>query len=94
MTVRIAIDLNVRVRGNQTYAGFGDVRIPGSPDDAPLLLEDIKPGTAVLAVEEESGIVADAVITDVDQEKALVYLAVDWKSFRDDPEATEDPACE
>lgn len=94
MTVRIAIDLNVRIRGNQTYAGFEDVRIPGASADDPLETGDIKPGTPVLAFEEETGIIADAVVAAVDEEARLVYLEVDWGSFRDDPGATEDGACE
>lgn len=94
MTVRIAVDLNVRVRGNQTYAGFEDVRIPRAAADDPVDLAVIKPGTPVTAFEEETGITADAKVTAVDEEARLVYLEVDWSSFRDDPEATEDPSCE
>jgi hypothetical protein len=77
------IDLNVRVRGNQTYAGFEDVRGP-----VPAA------GEQVLAIEVESGVVMDAAATDIDQEKRLVYLAPDWQSWRDEPEAAEDPSCE
>jgi hypothetical protein len=94
VTVRIAIDLNVRVRENQTYSGFENVRVPGASADDPVDTRDIKPGTAVIAFEEESGIIADATVTAVDEEARLVYLAVDWGSFRDDPEATDDPGCE
>lgn len=94
MTVRMAIDLNVRVRGDQTYSGFEDVRIPGASADDPVDLAGIRPGTAVLAFEPGTGIVADATVTAVDEEARLVYLAVDWGSFRDDPEAEEDPSCE
>jgi hypothetical protein len=82
MTVRIAVDLNVRVRGDQTYAGLEDA-------DGPVAV-----GDPVLAVEPFDRIAADAKVTGIDEEKQLVYLKVDWHSFRDDPEATEDPACE
>jgi hypothetical protein len=82
MTVRIAVDLNVRVRGNQTYTSLDDA-------DGP-----VAPGDKVLAVEPETGIMADATVADVFEEHRLVYLDVDWHSFRDDPEATEDPSCE
>jgi len=82
VTVRIAVDLNVRVRGNQTYSSL---------DDANGM---VAVGDKVLAVEVESGIMADATVTDVSEEHRFVFLDVDWSSFRDDPEATEDPACE
>lgn len=94
MTVRIAIDLNVRVRGDQTYAGFENVRVPGASADDPLDLDAIRPGTPAVAFEEETGVIANAMVTAIDEEARLVYLAVDWASFRDDPEATDDPACE
>ena len=35
-----------------------------------------------------------SIVTDIDHEHDLVYLAVDWGGFREDPEATDDPACE
>jgi hypothetical protein len=82
VTVRIAVDLNVRVRGNQTYSALDDANGP------------VAIGDKVLAVEPESGIVADARVTDVSEQFGFVYLEVDWHSFRDDPEATGDPACE
>jgi hypothetical protein len=82
VTVRIAIDLNVRVRGNQTYSALHDA-------DGPVAV-----GDKVLAVEPETGVTAGAVVTAVSEEFGFVYLAVDWSSFRDDPEATEDPSCE
>lgn len=82
MTVRVAIDLNVRVRGNQTYSAL---------HDADGL---VSVGDKVLAVEPETGIMADATVTDVSEQFGFVYLKVDWNSFRDDPEAADDPACE
>jgi len=84
VTARITIDPNVRVRGNQTYSGFEDIQA-GAP---------VAVGDKVLAVEAEDGIVTDAAVTDVDEERRLVYLEVDWRGWRDDPAAAEDPACE
>jgi uncharacterized Rossmann fold enzyme len=72
MTARIVIDPNVRIRGNQTYSGFKDVQGP------------IAVGDKALAVEAEDGIVTDAEVTDIDEEKRIVYLAVDWRGWRDD----------
>lgn len=105
MTVRIEVDLNVRVRSDQTYAGFEDVD-PGSVTyarasdaDGPVSVGDavhvVEPfektvadaivvGQKVIAFEGESGLAGDAVVTEVDPEKRLIYLAVDWHSFRDD----------
>lgn len=82
MTVRIAVDLNVRVRGNQTYSALDDA-------DGPVAV-----GDKVLAVEVESGTAADAVVTDVSYEFGFAYLEVDWGSFRDDLEAADDRSCE
>lgn len=81
MTVRIVIDPNVRVRGNKTYAGFEDVltRTRMTTADRP-----VQPGDKVLAVEPESSIVTDATVVDVDYERKIIYLAVDWQGWRDD----------
>jgi hypothetical protein len=78
VTVRIAIDLNTR--------GWDVARLPAGCT--------VSFGDSVLAVEPFDGIVADATVVDVDRESKLVWLAVDRTSFRDDPEAAEDPACE
>ncbi len=67
---RIAIDPNVRVRGNGTYAGFEDV-------DGPLALH-----LPVQVHEPESGLVGTGVITEIDPARELVYLSVDWSSLR------------
>lgn len=107
--VRVEVDLNVRVRGNQTYAGFEDVQ-PGSVTyarasraDGPVSVGDavhvVEPfegivadaivvGQKVIAFESESGIAGAAVVTEVDPEKRIIYLAVDWHSFRDDRAAS------
>lgn len=96
MTVRVEIDLNVRVRGNQTFAGYEDVdpatvtRTRASRADDPVAVGDkvlvtCTPdeieGDAVVIGEKVLG--ADATVTDVDPAKRLIYLAVDWHSFRD-----------
>lgn len=103
--VRIEVDLNVRVRGNQTFAGFEDVQ-PGtvtyaraSCADGPVSIGDavhvVEPsdgiigdaivvGQRVIACERESGTAGDAVVTEVDPEKRLIFLAVDWRSFREE----------
>ena len=71
MTARVAIDLNVRVRGNQTYAGFEDV--DGS----------LAPGDDVEVYEPETGLVGHGRVTDVDDTRQLVYLIVDWAGLRE-----------
>ena len=43
----------------------------------------------MLAWESEDDIVTDAVVVDVDREKQLVYLAVEWRQWRD--RAEDDP---
>jgi len=69
MTARIAIDPNVRVRGNETYAGLEDVE------------GDIAAGSRVVVYEPESGLVGPAEVTEIDTDKRLVYLAVDWQAL-------------
>lgn len=71
MTARVAIDLNVRVRGNETYAGFEDV-------DGGLA-----PGDLVEVYERETGLRGSARVTKVDNQRQLVFLAVDWPSLRE-----------
>jgi len=58
----VAIDPNVRVHGNQTYASRGDIYL--------------LPGTRVWAVEAESGLQWPAVVSGFDEE--CIYLRVDW----------------
>ena len=107
--VRIEIDLNVRVRGGQTFAGYEDVdpstvtRARASHADGPvghgdkvlvcaddIIGDALVIGERVIAFERESGLACDACIADVDGARRLVYLKVDWQSFRDDPEFTPD----
>lgn len=106
MTTRVQVDLNVRVRGNQTFAGFEDIdpatitRARASRADGPVAVGDkvhvaeddiigdaVCVGERVIAFESESGLAADAVVTDVDRTRRLMYLAVDWQSFRDDDQS-------
>lgn len=76
---RIEIDLNVRTRNNETYAGIEDADT-----------NDPNVGDEVYVVQSEDEIIGDATITRIDLEKDLVYLAVDWTSLRDDPEPPAD----
>jgi hypothetical protein len=69
---RIAIDPNVRVRGNGTYAGFEDVSGP------------IAVGDQVEVYEGESNLVGQGRVTEIDVERELVYLSVDWSSLSDE----------
>lgn len=64
---RIIIDPNVRVRGSMTYTGFEDTN------------EQVATGDTVLAIEQESEMVWDAVVTEIDDESRLIYLYVNWK---------------
>jgi hypothetical protein len=66
---RVAVDLNIHVRGDQTYAGLGDVT--GSP----------LAGDTVEVYEPSSGLAGDGVITEIDEDNGLVYLAVNQSSL-------------
>lgn len=72
-TAKIVIDPNVRVRGNITYSCFLD-------SDHQVYI-----GDTVLAIEPESSLAWDAVVTDIDNEGRFIYLFVDWKSGREYP---------
>jgi hypothetical protein len=65
----IEIDPNVRVRGNETYAGFEDVT---------GLLEV---GEEVTVRESEAGLLGEGRVTHIDLDRRLVYLSVDWASL-------------
>jgi hypothetical protein len=78
MSTEIIIDPNVRTAGNRTYAGFEDVR--GG------FVDDLSPGDAVTAVEEESDVIGEAVVCEVNHEKHLIYLDVDWSTLRPRPQ--------
>lgn len=66
---RVAIDPNVRVRGNGTYAGFEDV-------DGAISLNE-----GVVVYEPESGLTGQGRVTDIDADRELIYLSVDWSSL-------------
>lgn len=72
--MRVRIDLNVRVRGGRTFAGFEDF----DGFDA----ADLHIGEAVTVYEPESGLRGEGSVVEVDRAKRLVVLAVDWSSLR------------
>lgn len=76
---RIEIDLNVRVRGNGTRAGFEDV-------EGPMAV-----GMKVQVYESESGLGGTGRVTEIDPAKELVVLSVDWASLREVPAAPGGP---
>ncbi len=79
-TTRVAIDPNVRVRGNGTYVGFEDVSGP------------IAVGDQVEVYEAESGLVGEGRVTEIDGERELVYLSVDWSSLTDEASPERGPS--
>lgn len=70
---RIAIDLNVRVRGNLTYSGYEDIE-----GDLPL-------DGVVEVYEPETGVSGPGRVVEVDEESRLVYLEVDWTRLKLQP---------
>ena len=73
MITRIEIDLNVRIRGNGSFAGFEDVRGP------------ISVGQEIEVYEQESAVFGRGRVTEIDSERELVYLSVDWGSLAPQP---------
>lgn len=69
-TVRIEIDLNVRVHGNLTRAGLDDA-------DGPL-----ERGQDVTVYESESGLAGPGRVAQIDLVTGLVCLTVDWARLR------------
>lgn len=69
---RIVIDPNIRVRGNLTLADSGDVSGP---------MPEV--GDDVVAVEAESGLHGPACVVDIDRDRDLIYLSVDWLAWWD-----------
>lgn len=63
------IDLNVRVRGNQTFTGFEDIAGP------------VAMFLPVEVIEPESGLRGVGIISDIDQVRRLVYISVDWRTL-------------
>jgi hypothetical protein len=92
VTVRIAIDLNVRVKQDFPGVEPGTVtRARASKADGPVTAGD-KVTVWADDIIGDAEVVGERMIGDPPYR--VVYLAVDWKSFRDDPEAADDPACE
>lgn len=77
---RVVIDPNVRVRGNGTYAGFEDVTGPIALDEP------------VEVYEPESGLTGEGRVTDIDADRELVYLSVDWSSLTEETPQQQPPA--
>lgn len=67
---RVAIDLNVRTRGNGTFSGLEDVTGP------------LAVGMSVQVYEPETGLSGPGRVTDIDLDRQLVYLAVDWAELQ------------
>lgn len=72
MSTRIAIDLNVRVNGGQTYAGFEDIE-----GEMPMK------GELVVVYERESNVSGKAEVAEIDVDRQLIYLHVDWSALFD-----------
>ena len=79
----VEIDLNVRVRNNETFSAFRHIHgsVPAR-------------GDVVDVVEPECGLGGKAIVTEVDHTKGIVYLAVEWANLyqvgtpQDSPAAT------
>jgi hypothetical protein len=77
VAMRVRIDPNIRFGGNRTLAAFEDVQ----GFDAALL----HIGEEVTVYEPEAGIRGMGSVAEVDTDRRLVVLNVDWESLR--PEA-------
>jgi hypothetical protein len=69
---RVEIDLNVRVRGNGTFVGFDDVSGP------------VAVGESVEVHESESGVAGEGRVTEIDGDRELIFLSVDWASLKEE----------
>lgn len=69
--IRIEIDLNAR-----TPEGYVPARYHGD-------ITNINVGDSIIAFESEDQVQARAVVVEVDQERKLVYLDVDWSIMND-----------
>jgi hypothetical protein len=78
MSIEIVIDPNVRTSRNRTYAGFEDVR--GG------FIDDLLNGDAVTVVEEESDVIGEAFVDEINEQKQLIYLNVQWSTLRPRPQ--------
>lgn len=68
---RIEIDPNLRVRGNQTIAGFEDIY-----DGQPIV------GERCAVFEREAALLGHGWITAIDDAESLIYIDVVWSSLR------------
>lgn len=68
---RVEIDPNVRTRHGSTFTGVRYV-------DGPVAI-----GDKVTVFESEADIEGWGTVTEIDKDKGLVYLRVDWASLRD-----------
>jgi hypothetical protein len=80
MRSMIEIDPNVRVRGNATYAGLEDVIGP------------VEVGREVTVRESEAGVLGTGRVTQIDTERELVYLSVEWSNLHVATQAELDKA--
>lgn len=69
MSGRARIDPNVRVRGNQTFVGYEDL-------EGVVTL-----GAPIEVYEQETDAVGRGVVTEIDAERCLVFIAVEWRSL-------------
>jgi hypothetical protein len=76
MGTRIEIDLNVRIRGRQTFAGFENIHGGHLPE-----VHDY-----VTVFEPETGLEGNGRVTEVDLDRQVIYLAVDWASMTEPSE--------
>lgn len=79
--MRVRIDPNIRVHGQDTLVGFEDV------EGIDALVLHI--GEVVTVYEPESGLRGEGSIIEVDPVKQLVTLAVDWSSLRPEDDWAE-----
>src|SRR5688500_10379381 len=77
---RVPIDLNDRSHGCWTRARLAAASAP------------VVPGDVVIACEPEEGVVALAHVRQVDSDKGLILLEVDWASLRDDVDSAHEVA--
>jgi hypothetical protein len=77
VTTRIVVDPN---RESRRHPGFSFARLE-AVDPRPRLDERV---LAVQPYEGEPDVVGDAVVRMIDDERGLIYLEVDWESFRDE----------
>ena len=68
----VKIDPNIRVRGNQTLAGPGDIT------------GEIVIGQRVMVYEPEAGVSGYGVAASFDEDKQLLFIDVDWASLQVD----------